>query len=795
MTRSLHAPFVSEGVGMGSNGFLLIPLLILVALLVMPMASAITYPRTEAHGLAISTNGGTIGAHSYTAMNFTTNTTNLVISNVGRGVGQTGSILLLVNESRHIIWVGEPTWTNDVATVSITLPRIGLYHLGIGNNGTTSTQFYNARGTTTAGGVLTWNHGSYIGCNLGVPMTVGAVCNSTSSDFTNYLAVRNITFSTISNNILTFQVNNVVGGAISGFCVNASGNGSKANCSSGSTVQLNNITGNLTYLFYNISSSTYFNATNVSAANVTGDITVVGYTAQGHLNLSAYRLFLNTSIGTFNATNGAAINLTTTGSTIVPANNGSNTITVNVTGNYSKSVTCTLNTPLTTGYCNATGIYDNAFTIGGNASGTSVNTFTVNVTNTTLGAGNLYSTSTTNGSIVFPLLQGYYYNFAIDAPLYAFANSTQQASAATGRYNFTLLTYNTFELLFLNESTNGQITNATITVQLISDAYSNNYTTSNGTLIVSALTPEDYTIRYWREASVPRDYYVTLTNQSYNNISLYVLDSDISNIYLPIIQDQNIIPVSGATVKLMRYYIVTGNLGEYRIVEMAKTDSNGQSVLRVVPNIIDYKLMVSSGSATMTTLPTKFTASTNTYTVNFEQNPLTSILAMPSVTKSLVYTNSTLTYVFTWADTQNIVTEGCLRVDKYKNGVLTTGATECTESSSGSIIYTITDTNQTRYLAMGTLETNTEFSTYSILGPGVNFVVRYITFGVVGMIITLILFLSFVFLGSESGVSGVVISGFMAILIMGAFGIVAEQWESVVGIAIVIGIILYKVRS
>lgn len=582
----------------------------------------------------------------------------------------------------------------------------------------------------------------------------------------------NVTFTNVTGT-LTFSYFNITA---TGFCVTYTGNGTGTNCTT------------------NSGTSTFFNVTNSTLVTSSGS--VITGTYQALLNISATQLFTNNTITGFNVSNNLAVNTTTGTSLIIPANNGSNTITLNHSGNYSKSQSCTA-TSFTTTACVITGIYDNLYTIGAKtAGGVSINDFTVNVTNTTLNStGSLYSTSTTNGSIVFPLLQGYSYLFFLNASGYATNianNATLAANASTNLYNFTLYSTNTFNLTFRNETTNTLLNNTNITVQLISDAYANNYTTSNGTLEVTLLTPSDYTIRYWHDADVPRDYYVTLTNQSYHTIALYVLDEDISSLYLPVIKDQNGRAVSDATVKLLRYYILTTNTGEYSIVEMAKTDTNGQAVIRVVPNTINYKLIVTKDSNSLTTTPTKFTASTNTYTINTQTSPLTSITGIESVTQSLTYNSGTSTFVFTWDDDNNLVSSGCLEVTKT-NTTITTVMDECTDGSTGSLIYTITDTNQTQYTAQSQIHTNTEYSTYSDV-VSVDFRTKYQTWGSIGLFLTLIVFLVFSFMGAGS-TETTVLYGAGAIFLMGAFGVIFGNYQAIIGILIIVGIIVYKTRT
>lgn len=621
-------------------------------------------------------------------------------------------------------------------------------------------------------------------------------CATTDATGTTYFL--GFTIDTGTSNNLTVSVSNLVNGtSLRGFSwnyttTNASDTGAKTGYCSSTACVLTNFTGTINVTAFNISG--HYNTTNLSYSFTGGIATVRMSTFQAVLNLSAYRLFLNTSIATFNASTGLVSNNTATAPVILPANNGTNNVTINVSGNYSKTVTCTVLNTLSTQSCNATGIYDDLYTIGASFNGAGISNFSISVTNTTLG-GLLYSSSTTNGSIVFPVVRGYYYYFFLNSTAHSLANATLAANNTNQTYNFSLLSYNTFELNFYNETSKTRLTNVTFTVQLISDLYSNNYTTTTGNLIVTALTPESYTIRYWYDQDVPREYYVTLTNQSYNNLTLFMVDEGISQLYLPVVYNQYTRPLGGAVVKLLRGYIQADNTYEYEVVEMALTDTNGQAVLRVVPNVINYKLLITHSGNSVTTEPTKFTASTNAYTLSSVQSVLTSLAAIPSAAVSLTYVNSTSTYVFTWDDDQNIVTEGCLIVKKYNNSGITTVNNACDDGSTGSLIYTITDfTNNTRYVATSSLETNTEFSTYNF-GPitiDTGSATAAQIFGLTGFIILLLVLITVGFMSNEHGSDSLIVASIFSFLLIGFVGIIAYTWEAFVGIIILAVILVYK---
>lgn len=644
-------------------------------------------------------------------------------------------------------------------------PRNGNSSVLIWKNGVDNAGLFDHFARNVRGVYFTGNVSNVSGPAI-ITLSLVNVVNSSSWPTT-------VTFSNVTGT-LNFSYFNITNG---GFCVSYTGNGTGTNCTT---------TGS--------GASTFFNVTNNSVV-ITTTQSVSASSYQALLSVQSYRLFLNTSILAFNGTNDKVTNITSSGISILPALNGSNNLMIRVAGNYSKNVSCAVTTPLETVFCNVTGIYDNLFTIGvtNSTSSTSVNSFSATMSNTTIGA--LVSASTSTGNVTFQTIQGYDYFFVVNATNLEIANATRPSNNATNLYNFSLRTANTFNFTFWNETTNTRITE-NVTLQIVSGSFAMNYTVTNGSINISLLTPGDYAITYWLDPDVPRNYFYTLSAQSYNDIKLYIVDESISNLYLPIIINGNTVPLSNVTVQLLRDYIISGSTHAYSIVEMARTDTNGQAVLRVVPNIVDYKLIFTSGSSSLSTTPTKFTANTNTYTFNVEGNPTTSLVGYENIGKSLTFDNSTLTYTFTWSDLQNIVSAGCLQVLKFKAGVQSTIVNGCVAGSSGSITQTINDTNQSSYVATASLTTNTQFSTLSAGSISTSFVTAFSTFGLVGFIIAIIVFLTFVFVGGESGIAGALISGGIAVLILGGFGFLAASWSSVaIPIVIIIAIIVYKLRS
>ncbi len=145
-----------------------------------------------------------------------------------------------------------------------------------------------------------------------------------------------------------------------------------------------------------------------------------------------------------------------------------------------------------------------------NAGNTILN-FEVNFTNlaNTSEMGN--SASNASGVAQIPIFNATYSVIAFDINNGSvnFAQVLANLTANPGLVNhtFTALLTNSFNLIFLNEQTRELINTTTVSIEFISDVEALNFTTSNGTIFVSALVPSEIEIRYDADGFNQRSYY------------------------------------------------------------------------------------------------------------------------------------------------------------------------------------------------------------------------------------------------------------------------------------------------
>jgi len=536
--------------------------------------------------------------------------------------------------------------------------------------------------------------------------TTGVSCNyvyDTRLPSNNFTLINNITNATIGTlsfwNIygnLTFTYFNITD---TGFCVAYTGNGTGSNCTGGS------------------GTSTFFN-TSVTQI-ITTPVSISQSAHQAVINLQALRLFLNTTISSFNASNNGTTNTTSTGQLIIKALTGSNTITIQVAGNYSVNITCTVPGPLQTVNCNATGIYDTRLTVGANDGITSLNDFTVQVFNSTLG-GTLYTTgSGSNNSVVLPLLRGYNYSINITKSSYRSNATNRLILGANDSYNGTLQAL-TVGLLFLDEQNRTIITGTNIQFTIVdANNTETNYNTTNGqSNIVGTLPAGDYTIRYSASGYSSREYYFTLGFAT-QNLSLYMIPSTLYTPGIVEIRNFDTSLVIGAIIKLKRSY---GNSSIPNVVEMATTGTDGSATMtaEAVTGFYTWEVVVNDITRFNTTTPELLLIQADGLwyrTFGLFANNTDAVTQQTGVlyyfTPQSAVTNGTIvTFGFNITSSYWNITSCSLVLTNLTNGViLGSNSTFCTTSTGPTI--TINLPQNGTIIASGTITTDTFINTYN----------------------------------------------------------------------------------
>lgn len=621
------------------------------------------------------------------------NGTEIAIANFVGNVANFTGLPTLTKNTRYLM-------LSDANGGSRTVHCIGVFASTIVGNASNLTGTYAGCGAGTRGGTFV----AIQFLNTSTP-AIPVITVSLSNLVNGSSWPSTVTFSNLTGT-LNFSYFNITG---TGYCVTVTGNGTNTNCTTSGS-----------------GASTFFNVSN-NSVSVTGTQTVNAGTYQALLNVSAYRLFLNTSIATYNTTNGVFKNVS---GSLVYALNGSNNVQIDVAGNFSLNTTCSVTELFSMVQCNATGIHDMRLNVSANNGTAPLQNFTVTITNNTLG-GTLYDQTITT-SALFNLLQGYDYAVRGNRSSYITNTTTVTGDNATTTINLTLNPINIY-ITFLDENNRTLLPGINISVAVVkSDGTQELYSTNTSTLTISGtLPPGDYTFRYGATGYSLRDFYVTI-EEANANLTMYLL---IESLYTPgTVQVRNFdgVPLEGAIVRLIKYY---GDPSLPNEVQDGTTNADGQTVFvaEVVTSFYLWEVEYDGELRFQSVTPELLVVDdTGLWSKTFVLNA--TLLERYSQYSGFVIgftpTNNTLfngtLYDFTANVTSNIwAVEDCVfTIYNTSNGAILAGPTSafCTSTGGVGTLSFTTPIYDTRIRAEVTIETdeftNTYYALYTISGYG-----------------------------------------------------------------------------
>ena len=297
---------------------------------------------------------------------------------------------------------------------------------------------------------------------------------------------------------------------------------------------------------------------------------------------------------------------------------------------------------------------------------------------------------------------------------------------------------------------------------------------------------------------VDRKYY--LDNYSLDNttdtIFLYNLDSTkSSNVVLKVFDKSTGANINGAYVKILRYY---PELGTYKTVEIEKTDTNGQTLAKMVLYDVFYKYIVEyDREIVLNTGVEKVLTTTKLLPVSLTGDVLESLKKINNVITSVTCTNSTKTCRFTWSDTQNLVQKAVFEVWRTNGYGRNRIHYAETEAVAGTMVYVITeDTDGNNYLARGRIHTNTEFSWYNMPFAELLFGETIKNWGGLSFLFPIMLLMvsvSFALLGV--GAIGIISGSLIVLIVSALIGWLPLSITSVITFIILGGLLIIKIRQ
>lgn len=346
---------------------------------------------------------------------------------------------------------------------------------------------------------------------------------------------------------------------------------------------------------------------------------------------------------------------------------------------------------------------------------------------------------------------------------------------ANVNYNFRFGTpaNNTYKTIY------GSLTNVTTFYLCINATVSQNYTLGYGEL--------DYGLSNY----VQRKYYLwegqTVSNNTLTNHSLKSLLSSDQTSFLLTLEDTSLNVYTEKYTALWRWY---PNLNEYKVVDMGRTDENGQTVAHVNAEDTDYRvgLYETNGSLIKlgdplrflcTTTPCTFTLTTDAGVVDY-----TSIFG---VEKSLTYNETTKVFTFIYNDPSQKTRNMTLLVTKETG---TDSVIICNSTSEG---YTgVISCNTSLYTGIKKAVAYRTASPAVVIAQKIVDEVNTAFRSPLGLFISIFIWLAIVFAGLANSPVWVVILGVIGLipaLISGAINLAVFT-----GIAVLAGIVLHFIK-
>jgi len=409
-------------------------------------------------------------------------------------------------------------------------------------------------------------------------------------------------------------------------------------------------------------------------------------------------------------------------------------------------------------------------------------------------AGDHYA-STTNQT--FDLINGTY-NVAIDATGYALQDAEANISV-TGDTNYTFQLYptNSLNITFLDEDDGSTLSGPNITFEIIlDDANASIGWTTNGTYWIDNLDSGSYEIRYRATAAGygERSYYFTLTNRTYNALSLYLLNDTSTESITTTLYDEYGNTLEGYVVRLLRYY---ASLNGYVVVDEGQTNSEGQTVVSAIRNGPYYKFRIvnPSGTVLKTTSSTQIYDTSISLYVTLGEGIGQQLENLNDISYELVWLNASSQFRFTWDAASGLLvsaTTYVYEVDALNGDTLYNSSTST--SASGTMYVSVARTNDTTYKAMSyvTFTDDTEATLLDTLT--VTFEEVIATFGKLGLFLTFIIVITFALTGVFNPAAPCILVP-LSLIITRIARLHALEWTWIVAITAVGAIILYIIRD
>lgn len=446
---------------------------------------------------------------------------------------------------------------------------------------------------------------------------------------------------------------------------------------------------------FTVNSETYFTQT---YEEINSSIDYNGTMYMSDIELNVYEKFTGNQILNFSLQTKVGNFTTTSGSLIIKPNNISDVWNLTSSGYYElknqqQIITAKLNTTYNLSEMFTNKILINATSL---VDGSKILNFTANATD--IDNGYTEELSTITGEIIFNVTNG---NWSINIMPngYEYDSINIYTTAQQENYTFNLYTSNSVYFTFYDELTNDLINFTKIEMEFISNIFSYNYTTTNGTLYVDLLSPNNYTLRYRDNASIYYEdfYYFNLQNNTFTNLTIYMLNRSVYTNATATVVDEVLNNVEGAFIKVLKYQQLDNT---YKLIEIVETNFEGKANLHLTLNDEYYKFIIEyNGETKKTTNPSYVFSNDLTFQISLEDSIASSYFSTLNVDQTLTYNNNTNNFVYTYNDNNNVLSQACMYVYTMIGATRTLYNSTCSSSVSGTILINAPEVNGTTYKA------------------------------------------------------------------------------------------------
>jgi hypothetical protein len=280
-------------------------------------------------------------------------------------------------------------------------------------------------------------------------------------------------------------------------------------------------------------------------------------------------------------------------------------------------------------------------------------------------------------------------------------------------YGSTNVTYNITDfngiiINFYDSDTETALNTINISLQVIGDTPSLSYTT-NGSITLTQLKPDSYTLLYTSDGYKQGKYVVHLFNNTISNISLYLQDTNNSNLVLlnvkdrfgNVLQDVEIIIQKWSTDSWITDQIVVSDFKGQAEAYYVLSENYYNHVLKY--NDIIYFGAI-NGDEEKKIIYTEDAANGITFNIDIlGQNVLGDYYDSREPTTNLSFINITGSIgYFRYFWTHSEAVKGCLniRAGQTRQEIYS----QCSTTSTGTIVYTINTTQHTYFSAKGSID-------------------------------------------------------------------------------------------